>query len=81
MAFQGPLIIGKQMADYFLANSPPVGTKITAAVIEDLWEGAMAFLYADMEDNMQVQPGTFVVAGVQAGSSTLPVTGLGGPAE
>lgn len=75
-----PNPIGKAIGDYFFNNSPAAGTPITKVQIENLWIGAMALLYPDIEANIQVLPGTLVVVGVTPGGATIPVTGLGGPA-
>ena len=76
-----PLPVGKAIADYFIANAPSPGPPgITPAQIEALWQGAIGILYTDLETNMGVLPGTFVVTGVQSGGDTVPVTGIGGPA-
>lgn len=76
-----PNPIGKAIGDYFFDNAPAAGTPITRVQIENLWKGAISLLYPDIETNIQILPGTLVVVGVTPGNATLPVTGLGGPAQ
>jgi len=77
-----PAPIGKAIADY-LYNNPlgAPGTPISLANTEAIWIQIMTMIYADLKTNMGINAGTFVVAGVQAGSDTVAVTGTGGPAE
>jgi hypothetical protein len=76
-----PNPVGTAIANFVKSQRPAPGSPITDAELIALWQGIVNILYTDLKANMGINPGTFVVAGVQAGGSTLPVTGIGGPAE
>ena len=73
--------VGDAIAAFVQSAKPPDGTAISNSQLQFIWEGIMGLIYTDLKANMGVLAGTFVVSGVQAGGSTLPVTGTGGPAE
>lgn len=76
-----PLPVGKAIADYFIDNASPAGTEVSRAKLEQLWQGAIGILYADLQANLGILPGTFQVTGVMPGGATVAVTGIGGPAS
>jgi len=76
-----PIPVGDSIAAFVKANAPAPGTPVSDSQLKMLWEGIMNIIYSDLQANMGVNPGSFVVAGVMPGGATVPVTGVGGPAE
>lgn len=76
-----PNPVGADIAAFVMSQRPSPGTPISEAELITLWQGIVNIVYLDLKANLGILPGTFVVAGVQAGGSTMPVTGIGGPAE
>lgn len=73
--------VGDAIAAFVKSAAPPFGTAIDDAQLKFIWEGIMGKIYPDLQANLGVLPGSFVVAGVVRGGDTVPVTGTGGPAE
>lgn len=76
-----PIPVGDAIAAFIQANGPGSGSPVTEDQLKVIWEGIVTIIYDDLKANLGVLAGSFVVAGVTAGPNTIPITGLGGPAE
>lgn len=76
-----PITVGDAIAAFVKSSRPTPGVPVTDLQLQQLWEGIMTIIYNDLKANMGVLAGTFEVTGVQPGSGTVPVIGVGGPAQ
>lgn len=51
-----PAPVGPNIADYFVNNAPTPGTKVTKERLEEIWQGAIALLYGDVQSTADVDP-------------------------
>lgn len=72
MPLSPPATIGAQIAGDIAGLVPAAGTPITPTIIEAMWTAAVTRIYADLQSNAEVAPGTFTNGGG-------PVGGTGGP--
>jgi hypothetical protein len=70
-----PLPVAQLIATAVKGVAPPPGTPVTDAQLKLIWVAVMTQIYLDLQQNMQVAPGSFVAP---AGGG--PVSGVGGPA-
>jgi len=73
--------VGAAIANFVQTVRPAPGAVITNEQLIALWQGIVKIIYDDLKINQEILPGSFVVTGVQAGSDTVPVSGVGGPSE
>lgn len=72
-----PTGTGDAIASFVQGFGVVAGTPVTNAQLKAIWEGIITRVDADLANGI-VAPSTFEVTGVQAGGSTVLVTGTGG---
>jgi hypothetical protein len=75
MPLSSPADIGAEIAGDIQAIGVEPGTPVTADQLKAIWTAVVTRIYADLQANAGVAPGTFNVPGYG------PVEGLGGPLE